>query len=94
LSIILALLSTSIAKQNRENSSNLNFINEQKAFIQEISKSIFYIYRNGDNSSKGLDETIKKYLENTKVNESEFTQNRFIIILWNVFYADVQKFRN
>jgi len=32
LSIILALLSTSIAKQNRENSSNLNFINEQKAF--------------------------------------------------------------
>ncbi len=94
LSIILALLSTSIAKQNRENSSNLNFINEQKAFTQEISKSVFYTYRNGENHSKGLDGTIKQYIENATVNEAEFTQNHFITTLWNIFYADVQKFRN
>ena len=94
LSLILALLSNFIANQNRKNSNSLSFINEQKAFTQEISKSIFYIYRNGENSSKSLDETIKMYIENAEVNEAEFTQNRVIITLWNIFYADVQKFRN
>jgi methyl-accepting chemotaxis protein len=94
LSIILALLSTSIAKQNKENSNSLSFIHEQKAFTQEIPKSIFYIYKNGDNSPETLDKTIKKYIENVKVNESEFSQNEIIATLWNIFYADVQKFRN
>lgn len=94
LSILLALLSSFIGSQNRVNSGTLSFINEQKAFTQEISKSIFYTYRNAKTSSKTLDETIKNYLENAKMNESEFTQNRFITTLWNIFYADVQKFRN
>ncbi len=93
LSIILALLSNFIATQNRINSNSLSFINEQKAFTQEISKSIFYIYRNGERGAETLDETIKKYLENAELNESEFTQNKLITTLWNIFYADVQKFR-
>ena len=93
LSIILALLSNFIATQNQTNSNVLNFINEQKAFTQEISKSIFYSYRNGEKHTKILDETIKKYLENAELNENEFTQNRHIAMLWNIFYADVQKFR-
>jgi hypothetical protein len=94
LSVMLALLAGYIAEHNREQSDTLTFINEQKAFTQEISKSIFYAYRNGDNSSKVLDETVKKYLESAKRSESEFTQNRFIMTLWNIFYADVQKFRD
>jgi methyl-accepting chemotaxis protein len=94
LLIILAILSISIVKQNRENSNSLSFIHEQKAFTQEISKSIFYIYKNGDNSPETLDKTIKKYIENVKINESEFSQNEIIATLWNIFYADVQKFRN
>ena len=94
LSIILALLSNPITIQNSENSNALNFINEQKAFTQEISKSIFYSYRDGDNSSKTLDVTIKKYIKNAKVNERAFTQNKSIATLWNIFYGDVQKFRN
>jgi hypothetical protein len=94
LSVLLALLAGYVANHNKEQSSTLTFINEQKAFTQEISKSIFYAYRNRESSSKVLDETIEKYLENAKKNESEFTQNRFITTLWNIFYADVQKFRN
>jgi len=93
LSIILAFLSTSIAKENRKNSNSLSFIHEQKAFIQEISKSIFYIYKNGNNSPQTLDKVIKKYIENVKINEAEFTQSRIIATLWNIFYIDVQKFR-
>ena len=94
LSLILALLSTHIATKNQESSDTLSFINEQKAFTQEISKSIFYTYRNGDSHSELLDKTIKSYLENAKTNRSEFTQNHLISKLWNIFYADVQKFRN
>jgi len=94
LSMILAFLSNFIANENRENSASLNFIHEQKAFTQEISKSIFYTYRNGEEESKTLDVAIKKYIKNAKVNETEFTQNRVITTLWNIFYGDVQKFRN
>jgi len=94
LLIVLAVLSGFIANENRENSASLNFIHEQKAFTQEISKSIFYTYRNGEKESKTLDVAIKKYITNAKVNETEFTQNRVITTLWNIFYADVQKFEN
>lgn len=94
VSILLALLSSFISSQNRINSEMLSFINEQKAFTQEISKLIFYTYRNGENSSELLDKNIKEYLNNTKINKDALTQNRQIATLWNIFYADVQKFRN
>ena len=93
LSIVLAFLSNFIATENKENISTLNYVNEQKSFTQEISKTIFYIYRNSNKGSKKLETTITKYIENTKVNEIEFTQNDVVLRLWNVFYADVQKFR-
>lgn len=93
LSIILALLSNHIATKHRLHSVLLESINQQKSFTQEISKSIFYTYRNGENSSELLDKSIKEYLNNAKVNEDELSQNHKIAILWNLFYADVQKFR-
>ena len=93
LSVVLAFLSNFIASENKLNISTLNYVNEQKAFTQEISKTIFYTYRNSNKSSENLESTIKKYIENTKINEIDFTQNRVIATLWNIFYADVQKFR-
>jgi len=94
LTVILVLLFRFISSENRDKSSRLTVINEQKAFTQEISKSIFYSYRNGNNHLKILDKTIKSYLDNAKIRKSDFNQNRQILTLWNIFYADVQKFRN
>ncbi len=94
LSIVLAWHSSFIAQQNRINSSTMVFISEQKAFTQEISKSIFYIYRNGESSLEALDQTVKKYIENASINDAEIPKNRFITTLWNLFYADVQNFRD
>ena len=93
LSIILVFLSNFIAHENKLNISTLNYVNEQKAFTQEISKTIFYTYRNSIKSSENLETTIEKYIKNRKIDEIEFTQNRVITTLWNIFYADVQKFR-
>ncbi len=99
-SIVLVLLYTHITTQNIVNNRILTFLNEQKAFTQEISKSIFYTYRDVDiyenNNSKSLDETIKRYIENSKIESIESNDkynNPIIIRLWNLFYADVQKFR-
>jgi methyl-accepting chemotaxis protein len=94
LTVLLLLLFRFISNENREKSNRLTCINEQKAFTQEISKSIFYSYRHGNNHSKIFDETIKRYLKSVKIKKSEFNQNHQILILWNIFYADVQKFRN
>jgi len=94
LTVVLVLLFRFISSENRDKSYHLTVINEQKAFTQEISKSIFYSYRNGNNHLKILDKTIKSYLDNVKIKKSDFNQNRQIPMLWNIFYADVQKFRN
>jgi methyl-accepting chemotaxis protein len=94
LTVVLVFLFSFISSENRDKSYRLTVINEQKAFTQEISKSIFYSYRNGNNHLKILDKTVKSYLDNAKIKKSDFTQNRQILTLWNIFYADVQKFRN
>ena len=94
LTVVLVLLFRFISSENRDKSYRLTVINEQKAFTQEISKSIFYSYRNGNNHLNILDKTIKGYLDNAKIKKSDFYQNSQIITLWNIFYADVQKFRN
>ena len=51
LSIGLAILFYYTNNQNRVNTTLLNTINEQKAFTQEISKNIFYIYKNKNAST-------------------------------------------
>jgi hypothetical protein len=94
LLIILALLASVIAKEHQSERTILTFIRDQKAFTQEISKSIFYTYRKNENSSAFLDKTIKKYLNHITHSEVEIPKKTEITALWNRFYADVHQFRN
>jgi len=103
LVVILALFSRYIAIQNSANINLLKTINEQKAFTQEISKNIFYIYKNKDASVKQLDRSIALFIENMN-NRDEIVHNmdaedlkketRQILVLWNEFYLLVQNFRD
>jgi len=102
LSITLAMLSSYISNENKVNSNLLETINKQKAFTQEISKNIFYIYKNKNTSTKQLEESIRSFLANMNnrdntLNEIESKdikkQSKRIVVLWNKFYLDVQKFR-
>ncbi len=91
LLIVLALLSNKIAKDNRENILALEKINQQKAFTQEIAKSILYIYQKRDSSSKILRNTIEKFLNKDKNRLLDITYPNNTL-LWNRFYAKVSKF--
>ena len=94
LSITLALLFNHTSKEIANYNSVVNTINEQKDFTQEISKNIFYIYKNQSNSTQTLDDSIKKFLKNMKDKE-HYSQNSIQIIkLWNTFYLHVQHFRD
>ncbi|WP_457747501.1 hypothetical protein [Sulfurimonas sp.] len=103
LSIILAMYSKHIATQNDANLALLKTINEQKAFTQEISKNIFYIYKNKNASTKQLDESIHSFVNNMNqreeilseiVSDDIANQTDKIVKLWNEFYLLVQKFRD
>jgi len=105
LSIVLAFLTNYISHQNRINNNLLDTINSQKSFTQEISKNIFYIYKNKNKnvSTQQLDDSIKKFIDNLN-NKDEIpnfidsvainNKNEEIIILWNRFYLFVQNFRD
>jgi hypothetical protein len=89
-----------------QNSANLNLlktINEQKSFTQEISKNIFYIYKNKNASVEQLDRSIELFIENMNnrgdtLNSIDIDElkkeTKEIIILWNDFYLLVQNFRD
>ena len=103
LSIALGLLSSYISNENKTNTYILDTINAQKAFTQEISKNIFYIYKNNNASSSQLDDSIKRFLHNfdnkNKIPKSIDSaaiknKNDEIVILWNKFYLKVQNFRD
>ncbi len=103
LSIALAFLSIHISNENRVNSKLLDTTNAQKAFTQEISKNIFYIYKNKDASTQQLDDSIKKFLHNldnkdkilNPINSTAIkNKSEEIIVLWNKFYLSVQSFRD
>jgi len=103
ISIILAFLSSYISTQHTLNNELLNTINEKKAFTQEISKNIFYIYKNKQSSTKQLDDSIKKFLANMDHQEEIFQKlsphlvkihSQKVAQLWNKFYLSVQKFRD
>ena len=103
ISISLAFLSSYISHQNKLNITLLDTINEQKAFTQEISKNIFYIYQNKDASTTQLDDSIKKFISNLNNKEqilkpidsaSIKNKSEEIILLWNKFYLYVQNFRD
>jgi len=90
LSLALAFLSNSISKENRENIISLERITQQKAFTQEIAKSIFYIYKKRDSSSKMLEITIERFLTQDKNRVLDITPPT--ISLWNIFYKKVAQF--
>ncbi len=106
-SIALAFISNYIYSENKVNNILVDVINEQKAFTQEISKNIFYIYKNKKNNNKisteQLEDSIHKFLHNLD-NKDEVlkeinslvikNKSEEIILLWNKFYLEVQHFRN
>lgn len=103
LSLLLAVLSSSISKTNSSNSEILDTLNEQKAFTQEISKNIFYIYKNKNASIEKLDKSINRFISNINEKNEKLAQvssldirkeNEKILLLWNEFYLFVQKFRD
>ncbi|MEA2019539.1 MAG: hypothetical protein U9N59_13955 [Campylobacterota bacterium] len=103
ISITLVVVSKNIIDHTKINNNLLETINKQKAFTQEISKNIFYIYRNKNASTKQLDDSIKEFLKNMENRENILEiitspkiklQSKKILILWNKFYLDVQKFRD
>jgi len=103
LSIVLALLSSYISNQNKIHNQILDNINYQKDFTQEISKNIFYIYKNQGASSKQLDDSIRKFVHNLNNTDKALNninslkiknKNDEIVLLWNKFYLHVQNFRD
>lgn len=103
LSLILAFYSKYVSEENDANINLLKTINEQKAFTQEISKNIFYIYNNRHASTKQLDESVDSFVENVDHkdevlgnlgNQKIEKQTKKILKSWNNFYLLVQKFRD
>jgi len=102
LCLVLAIVSKNISDHNKSHNMLLEEINSQKAFTQEISKNIFFIYKNKNSSTQQLETSIKNFLDNLSKKEvivdeakspSIENKNAQIIILWNKFYLDVQIFR-
>ena len=92
LFIFLVVLSSYISNQNQASLDVLNTINKQKAFTQEVSKNIFYIYKNKNTSKISLDDSIQNFLQQT--NNQDIVFPKKITSLWNEFYLKVQKFRD
>jgi len=90
IAILLVILSYFNIEHSLTNRDILNALNSQKAFTQDISKNIFFIYKNKDSSTHNLDEITKKFLKNKNINS---IQNKKIAKLWNKFYKDVQQFK-
>lgn len=103
LSILLAVLFNYVSEQSKTGNILLDTINQQKAFTQEISKNIFYIYKNKNASCSQLDDSIKSFLSNMNARDQKLEevnsiaikeQSAKIISLWNDFYLEVQHFRD
>ena len=93
LSIILALLFTTISKQNSLHTAKLSIINEQKSYTQEISKSVLYLYKNRGASSEQLDSSIQKFIANMSPAKEDSVEHDTLKQLWGEFYVLVEKFQ-
>jgi hypothetical protein len=82
ISITLTILFNYTSKINQNHNVFIEKINLQKSFTQEISKNIFYLFKNKTKSTKILKMDVKLQ-----------TKNKNIISLWNKFYLDVQTFK-
>ncbi|MBE0513380.1 hypothetical protein [Sulfurimonas sp.] len=94
LSITLATLFSYTSKSISQHNDFIDAMNEQKDFTQEISKNIFYIYKNPNSSSQTLDDSIRKFLAVMNYREQNIATNENIAKLWNNFYLNVQNFRD
>jgi archaellum component FlaC len=103
LSLILAYYSKYTTTQNILHTKMLKVLNEQRAFTQEISKNIFYMYNHKDSSNEKLEHMIKhfvqnmnqrEYLSETDNSKNIYKQKADIVKRWNKFYLLVQKFRD
>lgn len=94
LSITLAVLFNYTHKKSVLHNSAVSSLNSQKDFTQEISKNIFYIYKDKDYSNENLNSLIKTFLNNMKNQDNTLEINKKIVTLWNEFYLHVQNFRN
>jgi hypothetical protein len=94
LSIILVSLFYHVTKENQSHNHLINIMTEQKNFTQEISKNIFYIYKNQDTSIAMIDNCIKDFLNVMSNKKQGLQKSKKILKLWNKFYFNVQSFRN
>lgn len=94
LSITLAAIFSYTSKNISKHNDFINTMNEQKDFTQEVSKNIFYIYKNPTSSTQTLDDSIKKFLDATNNKNENNEKNEHITKLWNDFYLNVQNFRD
>jgi methyl-accepting chemotaxis protein len=94
LSIILVFLFYHVTKENQSHNHLINIMTEQKNFTQEISKNIFYIYKNQDTSIAMIDNCIKDFLNVMSNKKQGLQKSKKILKLWNKFYFNVQSFRN
>jgi len=102
-SILVTVLFNYANEQSKISNALLNTINQQKAFTQEISKNIFYIYKNKNASLIQLDNSLKGFILNMNSKDKKINQMNSIAIkeqsvkilsLWNSFYLEVQHFRD
>ena len=93
-SVSLALIFNYTSKESTQYHSLIEAIKKQKDFTQEISKNIFYIYKNQDQDTRRLDDSIKTYLNSMNNKEQELYRSEKIVKLWNKFYLHVQNFRD
>ncbi|MCD4668754.1 MAG: hypothetical protein K8R44_09290, partial [Sulfurimonas sp.] len=102
LSIYLIVLSSSMNDKNIIHNNIIDTINKQKTFTQDISKNIFYVYRNRDASISELNESIDNYINNIKNKNKNLTisfstnikkQNSKITTLSQDFFIYMQVFR-
>jgi methyl-accepting chemotaxis protein len=103
LALTLAYFSKYASMENERYAQTLKTLNEQKAFTQEISKNIFYMYNNTEKKTDDLDTLIKNFVANMNQRDDGFEesfskniqkQHKKILKEWNEFYLLVQKFRD
>ena len=94
LSLTLAFLFTHTSQENALHDDAIAMLNKQKDFTQEISKNIFYIYKNPNSSTDGLETSIKLFLDSIKEKNTQNEIDPKITRLWNDFYLLVQHFRD
>ncbi len=93
LSITLALLFNTISKKNSANAISISMINEQKSYVQEISKSILYLYKNKRSSMKQLESDMGNFLFNMEHKKENSSEHEALVKLCHAFYGVSQKFK-